>query len=227
MCVRQLSTAIPLSPDQLHDRFLTLLPRIEMHGRIYFRHLRGHKKADAIAEMVALAWQWFVRLMERDKDPSDFLTTFTTFLARAVNSGRRLAGKAKAKDVMNPATQRRHGFTVEPLPCSPAASHDRLYSMPHGQEMHDAFEERLQHNTVSPVPEQAAFRIDFPRWRRTRCYRDRRILDDLMAGHRTLDVSHRHGLSPARVSQLRREFHSDWERFTSEPTELVEGQVAA
>ena len=33
--------------------------------------------------------------------------------------------------------------------------HERLYSLPHGQAMHDAFEERLQDNTLTPVPDQA------------------------------------------------------------------------
>src|SRR5262249_54204542 len=55
----------------------------------------------------------------------------------------------------------------------------------------------------------------FPAWRRTRTRRDQRLLDDLMAGERTQEVSQRHGLSPARVSQLRRDFHDDWRRFTS------------
>jgi hypothetical protein len=63
------------------------------------------------------------------------------------------------------------------------------------------------------VPEQVAFRLDFPAWRRTRCERDRGILDDLMAGERTGDVARRHGLSAGRVSQLRREFRDDWLRF--------------
>ena len=43
----------PSAPDQLHAVFMTLLPRIERHGRIYFRHLRPHNKADAIQEMRA------------------------------------------------------------------------------------------------------------------------------------------------------------------------------
>ena len=34
-----------------------------------------------------------------------------------------------------------------------------------------------------------------------------------MTGERTLDVSRKHGLTPARISQLRRDFHDDWERF--------------
>ena len=38
---------------------------------------------------------------------------------------------------------------------------------------------------------------------------------------RTLDVAGRHGLSPGRVSQLRREFLTDWRRYISEPPAVV------
>jgi hypothetical protein len=69
------------------------------------------------------------------------------------------------------------------------------------------------------VPDQVAFRCDFPVWRRTRNARDRRLIDDLMVGERTHEVAERYGLSPARVSQLRREFHADWERFSGDRTE--------
>jgi hypothetical protein len=65
------------------------------------------------------------------------------------------------------------------------------------------------------------FRIDFPAWRASRTERDRRILDDLMLGERTLDVAAKYGLSPGRVSQLRREPHDDWERFCAEPPQAV------
>ena len=126
---------------------------------------------------------------------------------------RRVVGVAKAKDALNTTTQRRIGFTVEPLPTSNRASYEQLYATPGGQEMQDAFEERLRDNTVTPVPEQVAFRMDFPRWRRTRCYRDRRIIDGMMQGARTLDLSTKFGSSPARVSQLRQEFYDDWNRF--------------
>jgi hypothetical protein len=61
------------------------------------------------------------------------------------------------------------------------------------------------------------FRLDFPAWSATRTERDRRVLDDLMLGERTLDVAGKHGLSPGRVSQLRRQFLLDWRRFLSEP----------
>jgi hypothetical protein len=66
------------------------------------------------------------------------------------------------------------------------------------------------------VADQVVFRIDFPVWRCTRTERDRRVIDALMAGGRTRDVSQQFGLSPGRVSQLRRYFLVDWRRFTDE-----------
>ena len=149
----------PQGPGQgagaLHARFLAILPAIERRGGCYFRHVRcPHRKADAIQEMTALGWQWFLRLHQRGKDPAEFLTGFTTLLARAVNSGRRLVGMAHAKDATNPAAQRRHHFAVEVLPSSLGASHERRTASPHGQELQDAYEERLRDNSTTPVPDQ-------------------------------------------------------------------------
>ena len=42
-----------------------------------------------------------------------------------------------------------------------------------------------------------------------------------MLGERTLDVAGKHGLSPGRVSQLRREFLLDWRRYCDEPPQAV------
>ena len=71
-------------------------------------------------------------------------------------------------------------------------------------------------NTMTPVPDQAAFRIDWPAWIRTRTDRDRRMIETLMRGERTFDVSQKFGLSPGRVSQMRRELHQDWLAFHGE-----------
>jgi hypothetical protein len=66
------------------------------------------------------------------------------------------------------------------------------------------------------VPDQVSFRLDFPAWLQTRTDRDRRMVEDLLAGECTGDVAARYGLTAGRVSQLRREFHDDWERFHGE-----------
>ena len=108
---------VPLVPNStvavaLQAQFLTLLPRLQNHGQIYFRHLNlADQKQDAIQEMVALAWKWFLRLHQRGKDIDSFPMVFIFLVAKAVQKGRKLCGQAKAKDVLNPVTQRRHGFT--------------------------------------------------------------------------------------------------------------------
>src|SRR4029077_14682291 len=77
-------------------------------------------------------------------------------------------------------------------------------------------EEALVENTVTPPDAQVAFRLDFPRWRGSYARRDRRIIDDLMVGERTRDVSRKYGISPARVSQKRRRFYHEWLQFLGE-----------
>jgi hypothetical protein len=181
-----------------------VLPKVVAHGRVYFRHLRAERQEEAVAEMVALAWRWHLRLAERGKDATRFPSALARFAARAVRSGRKLAGMDRARDVLSPQAQRRKGFAVGKLPDCYGLNGNPL-------------DEALRDNTQTPPDEQCAFRIDFPAWRAGRTERDRRVLDDLMLGERTLDVAGRHGLSPGRVSQLRREFHDDWARFCAEP----------
>jgi len=100
-----------------HDRFLLFLPRIEAHAKVYFRFIRcADKRADRIAETIALAWKWFLKLEERGKDATQFVSAIATFAVKAVKSGRRLAGMERARDVMNGHTQYRQGFAIEKLP---------------------------------------------------------------------------------------------------------------
>ncbi len=206
--------APPPPVPRLHAAFLTILPRIELHAQIYFRDLRcPDHQAEAVQETLALSWRYFLRLAERGKDPLSFPTVLAAYAARHVRCGRRLCGQQKGKDVMSPLAQRRHGFTVEPLPCPTAAPYREHQGIVGGQRRRDALEERLRDNTHTPVPEQVAFRLDFPAWRLTHTERTRRIVDGLMAGERTLDLAGAFGLSPARVSQLRRELHDSWTDF--------------
>jgi hypothetical protein len=193
----------PLSLEALHGRFLAILSRIRLHGCVYFRHLRSDRRQEAVAEMVALSWMWFVRLARRDKDASQFPATLASFAARAVRSGRRLCGQERSKDVLSSLAQQRHGFTLSSIPDGSTLSGS-------------VFDDALRDNTQSPPDEQVAFRLDFPAWLLTLTERDRRVIADLMLGERTLDVADKYGMSAGRVSQLRREFMADWRRFIGE-----------
>jgi hypothetical protein len=185
----------------VQSAFLTIRGRIEKHARIYFRHVKCRfKKEDYVADVVALAWKWFKRLADRGKDATRWAKALASFATRAVRCGRRVTGQLKPRDVLSEQAQQRHGFCVGKLPDFATLTENPLA-------------EALIDNTQTEVPEQVAFRIDFPAWRRSRSRRDRRVIDDMAMGERTLDLSRKHRLSPARVSQLRREFHDDWRSF--------------
>jgi hypothetical protein len=188
----------------LHAHFLKILPRIELHARIQFRYLKcPGKRDDAVAETIAVSWKWFLRIAELGKDIDGFVSTLATYAVRHVRSGRRLCGQEKAKEVLSPVAQQRHGFTVSKLPDFSTLSDNPL-------------QEALHDNTVSPVPDQVCFRLDFPAWMNTLSDRDRRVVEDLMQDERTLDVARKFGVSPSRVSQLRRELMQRWRRFCGE-----------
>jgi hypothetical protein len=204
VAIRTQPTASSL--HQLQARFVSLmLPRIETHAKVYFRQVKCPvRKQDFIAETVAIAWKWVKRLAEKGRDALGFVSQLATYAAKAVKSGRRLCGQLKPKDVLSEKAQQQHGFVVCSIP-----DYSTLGTNP----MMDA----LIDNTQSPVPDQVAFRCDFPRWLRSHARRDRRIIQAMAMRERTLELSEKFKLSPARISQLRREYHKDWELFTAAP----------
>jgi hypothetical protein len=218
---------VPASKTQedLQVAFLHLLRRLEWHACIYFRHVAcPATRDDRIADTVALAWRWFVRLNERGKSIDQFVLAFIFLVARAVKSGRRVTGQAKSKDVMSPLAQQRHGFQVEPLPTSTRTGHEELYGTPGGQRLHDVFEERLVDHVRTPPDEQAMFRIDFAAWLESLTPRERHIIEAMAGNEHTLDISKAFGVTPGWISQMRREFWADWERFCGDGAE--DGQAA-
>jgi hypothetical protein len=106
--------------------------------------------------------------------------------------------------VLSPRAHVRHGSAVGRLPETEQA---------HGDQLPVDLSEALADNTRSAVPEQAAFRVDFPRWRASLRERDRAVLDALASGERGEAAARRFRISPARVSQLRRAFERGWAAF--------------
>jgi hypothetical protein len=186
--------------------FLAHLPRFEAHARFAFHRVAcPHARADHVAETLALAWKHFATLARRGKRPERFVTTLALRCSQAVKAGRRLAGSEAGKDALSSVAHVRHGFSVVRLP-----DRDRLLDHP---PLPGELAEALADNTRSAVPEQVAFRLDFPRWRASLRRRDRRVLDALAAGERTADAARRFKISPGRISQLRQEFEEGWEQF--------------
>lgn len=210
--------SLPLaSLAELHAQFLAILPRIETHARIHFNFLRcPSTREDAIQEVIAIAWKWFLHVTEQGKDINEFVMALADYAVRHVRSGRRLCGQERARDVLSSRAQRLKGFAVESLPSSTQRSYASVFSEPHGQQIMDAFEERLRDNLMTPPPDAAAFRIDYPLWLSQLGKRNRTIAEDMALDFSTKELAARHKISMGRVSQLRRELHQDWQRFHGE-----------
>jgi hypothetical protein len=210
------SNALP-ADNAWQAPFLALLPKLHTHAQIYFRNIQcPDKKADKVAEMVALAWRWYIRLCEKGKDITTFSMVFIYLAAKAVKSGRRITGQEKSRDVLSPLAQQRHNFVVASLPTSTRVAHESLYGEPQGQKKQDSYEELLQDNLVTPIPDQVQFRIDFPAWLATLTGRERRLIRAMARNERTSDLSKEFELSPGRISQLRKEFQQGWRRYIGE-----------
>lgn len=197
---------------QLQARFLMILPLIQRHARMAFRHVCCRQRhADCLAETIALSWRWFLDLARRGKDATRFPVVLASYAARSVRCGRRVCGQIPAQDVMSEVAQQRHGFAVGKLPDCATLDGNPLM-------------EALQDNTRTPPPDAAAFRIDWPAWLITWSDRDRRLIQAMALGERDKDLAKQFGLSPGRLSQLRRQFHESWTDFVADPPAMDNSQ---
>jgi hypothetical protein len=192
-------------PDlaEIQKRFLALVPAVLSSARRLFRALPCPQlRDDLAAEAVAIAWRWYRALAERRRDPDRFGLRLARLAALAVSSGRRLCGGQGVHEPFSIACRRRHGVRVSSI----------------GDVHADAsLAAALADGRHSPVPEQAAFRVDFPAWKSGLPVATQAVLAQLALGHRTRDVAASCGRSPARVAQIRRELRDSYLRFLSGP----------
>ena len=204
-----MSAAAALSGPSLtvaHQQFEAALPVMTI--RYNFRLWPRRRRADAIDAARAACWLAWHGLLARGRDPLAVGDTAIAFNAsRYVKNGRQFgcgtSGRG-GRDVFHPKAQADCGFKIISL--------DRQVESGPGA-VSDAWREWLaEDNRVNPADE-AAFRVDFESWLESLPGRDRRIAELLATGEMTLVVARMVGISPGRVSQLRREFAKSWQEF--------------
>jgi len=181
--------------------FVEMLPTIRRVASYAFRHLRRDVREDRLAEVVARAYAMFRRLVERGKAALAYATVLARFAIRQVRDGRRVGSKRSVLDVMSSHGQRRKGFSVE------------LLSQ---REAHGDWEELTADRKATPA-DVAACRIDFRSWLGQLNRVKRRVALALASGTSTSDAASQFKMSPARVSQLRRELAESWNAFQAIP----------
>lgn len=185
-----------------HPAFLAMLPTIRAHAKIAFYGLQGDNRDDVIQETVANACVAFAKLVHRGRSDAAFPTVLARFAIAQVRAGRQVGSSLNVRDVLSRYAQQKKRFVVESL--------DRK------DRENETWMEAVVEDPHTPVFEQVWFRIDFPEWLSRLVPRKRRVAEALALGHSTQDVAKRIGMSPARVSQLRRELHESWLEFHGE-----------
>ena len=152
---------------------------------------RSSDDATLIAEVIANAWVAFKRLMERGLERVIYATPLAGYAIRQVRSGRRVGTMLNVRDVTSEYCQRSKGVKVE-----------RLDSFDDG----DAeWREMLVEDRQATPADIAACRLDFAAWLETLPGRQRRIAETLSTGETTKVAAKKFRISPARISQIRRE----------------------
>lgn len=198
------------APDR-HARFLVMLPVIRESARIAFMNFNPDSREEAIEEVIANAFVAYARLVELGKSNLAYASALARFGIAQVRQGRQVGNELNSKDILSRYAQQKRGF--------------RVGRLDHQNEETGEWKEACIEDSQTPVPDQAAFRIDFPAWLGLHPRRDQQIAEALAIGERTKDVANKFGVSPGRVSQLRRELYDSWREFHGEKTSM--GPVAA
>lgn len=170
------------------DAFTSRLPELQRIAFSAFRHLTPDRRDEAVQNVLTLCWKQYRALVLKGRtDAADLLKSILFYSIKQTNVGRMIQGQSKAKDTFE---QRRRG---------------------------NAYAENVDLNNLishaTPVPDQASFRQDIPRFFDTLTERQQRMAHNLAAGCSTNEVAKMFGISPGAVSQFRTRFKSLFEKF--------------
>lgn len=197
--------------EDCRERFEPMIAKIRAKARFAFRWLDNEARDDLIQEVVANAWVAFCRLWHQGRADAAYPTPLANFAIRQVCAGRRVGAPLNGHDAMSEYAQQRHGFYV--------TSYDN------GDYCSDLGELLTESRRWTPA-DHACSRLDFAEWLRRLPTMRRRVAHLLATGETTQAAAKRFGLSPGRISQIRRELEASWSRFSGEGAE-VEVELAA
>jgi hypothetical protein len=182
-----------------HDAlFLGLRPAIEHYARLAFRNLSPQFREEAICAVVAHAFCAFRRLVERGKQDIAYATPLARYAVARYRAGRCIGNRLNSRDVCDVTAQRRRGFSLHSLNIAATSN---------------AWHAALADDTLTPILDQVAFRMDFPAWLQTLSRRDQKLAMFLAVGNTPSEASRQFRISVARISQVRRELRRSWKVF--------------
>jgi hypothetical protein len=179
-----------------------MLPRIRKQAAYYLRHLSTQERTEGVQEIVASAFVNYVRMIERGKSELAYAGPLARYGACRYLTGRRVGNRMNGHDISSDYCQRQTKIMVEQID--------------HFDNPTDEWQQIVVEDRHSGPAEVAGTRIDFRAWLESLPVRTRNVAETLATGEATSHVARMFGLTPGRVSQLRRELHRGWLAFTGE-----------
>jgi len=181
---------------------MDMVPAITRHARIVFRDHHREQREEFVQETVANCLVAFVRLVELGKQDVAYPAVLAHYAVAQIREGRRVGSSLNIKDVSSQYCQLKKRVSVGRLDHFDKAEGD--------------WKEIVVEDKRSGPAEIAAMRIDFAAWLRTLSRRERWVATTLAIGGTTSATAKKLGVTPSRVSQMRRQLKAAWEVFTGE-----------
>ena len=183
--------------SEFDQEFLAMLPQIETSAERAFKHQPAETRDELKAEVVALAFVAFRRLVEVGKVSLAFPSPLARYAIAHVRDGRSVSG-VNSCDVLSFACQKRGRVSVESLSDRKGVILDAL-----------ADGKRI------PLADRVVFRLDFAAWFNNLSERSKALVVFLAVGNPPSAAARRWKVSCARISQMRRALGIAWEKYQS------------
>jgi hypothetical protein len=181
--------------------FVEMLPEIRKWLRLAFRQLGPEAREDAIEEGIVHSLLSYSRLHGKGRGDNANASSLAWYAALAVKRGRPAAGHLNGKDPLSRYAQVGNKIRFE--------------------RQNGEWIEKLVEDKRASVPDQVAAKLDVSAWFTSLTQRTKQIAKDLALGCSTSEVAQKHGVTPGRISQLRRRLEESWEAFQRESVPAV------
>ena len=181
--------------------FVAMLPEIEQKLRLAFCRLDPEAREDAIEEAVVHSLLAYVRLHEQGRAGVATPSSLAWYSSHQVKCGRPAAGRMNGKDPMSRYAQIGNGIQTDRQP--------------------NNWIDAIVEDKRAAVADQVAAKMDFGAWFATLPQRMKEIAKDLAFGCSTSEVAKKYGVTPGRISQLRRMLEESWAAFQQEAVAAV------
>jgi hypothetical protein len=176
--------------------FLAMLPEIEGRLRRAFRYLGHEARDEAVREAVAHSMFAYIRLYDKGRAAVASSSSLAFYSSRQVKRGRPAAGRMNGKDVLSRYAQIGNRIRIERQP--------------------NKWIDAIVQDKRAPVADQVAVKMDVGEWFARLSGRMKQIAKDLAFGYSTFEASQKYGVTPGRISQLRRSLEKSWAEFQSD-----------